>query len=228
LAETISSIASVLWPVLVLVALLLFRQALLRVVLSAEKREWSLEVGGQKISMKQLSDQQNTLIADLQAQIGALRQQVTDLTPETAADTQPREADGRWVGRPVPRRILWVDDSPVNNALMVEQLTRDGVRVDLARSTREGLAELTRHSYGAVVSDMGRFENDGFVSDAGLRLLDAVRDRDSTMPFVIYTSFKSVAKYRDEVLSHEQAVITASPVALTEKLRALGVLPAGD
>ena len=56
MAQTLSSIAALLWPLLVLLALLVFREPLLRVVRSAEKREWTLEVGGQKLSMKQRSD----------------------------------------------------------------------------------------------------------------------------------------------------------------------------
>lgn len=36
--------------------------------------------------------------------------------------------------------VLWVDDHPGKNALLIEQLQRNAVRVDLAESTKEGLA----------------------------------------------------------------------------------------
>ncbi|WP_280362570.1 hypothetical protein [Nocardia wallacei] len=65
--EIFNSVAALLWPVLFLIALLMFRGPVGRVIRSAERREFTLNVGGQEISMKQLSEQQDDMIADLQA-----------------------------------------------------------------------------------------------------------------------------------------------------------------
>ena len=224
MAQTLSSIAALLWPLLVLLALLVFREPLLRVVRSAEKREWTLEVGGQKLSMKQLSDQQNIMIADLQKQVGVLSARLATLTerplPHSAAEEVAEEADER----PAPNSVLWVDDYPENNALIVDQLQRSGIRVDLARSTREGVGLLGQRRYGAVLSDMGRFEDGQQVSDAGLRLLRAVRDKDPSVPFVIYCSTGAARAYHAEAMAAGATAITDSPVVVTEQLQAFGLL----
>ncbi len=218
MAETLSSVAALLWPLLVLVVLLLFRRPLLRVVRSAEQREWTLEVGGQKLTMKQLSDQQNVLIVDLQKQVGALSQRLAELTePQPAVESEGPAPN-------TPNSVLWVDDFPENNAIVLDQLQRSGVRVDLARSTREALGFLGQRHYGAVLSDMGRYEDGAQVSDAGLRLLRAVRDKDSTTPFVIYCSTRAKLAYRDEALAAGATEITDSPVVVSERLQSFGLL----
>jgi hypothetical protein len=104
-AQMIGAIASLVWPLLLLLALLVFRAPLSRLIRSAEDREWTLEVGGQKITVKQLSDQQNTLIADLQEQIGALHRTVGELRVDHAAwpqpDSHPADADEQPSQEPV-------------------------------------------------------------------------------------------------------------------------------
>lgn len=233
MAETITSIASLLWPLLVLLALLVFRRPLLRVVRSAEQREWTLEVGGQKLSMNQLSEQQNSMIADLQAQISVLHEEIAKLSAIRPVTTGQELAEPDPGGqRPpasveeasVPNSVLWVDDVPQNNALIVEQLQRNGVRVDLALSTRDGLAKLSHRRYGAMVSDMGRSEEGTYVSDAGLRLLRTVREADPALPFLIYCSRKAARTYREAALSEGAKVITASPAVLSDQLRSVGLL----
>lgn len=231
MAETIGAISSLLWPLLVLTGLLLFRRPLQRVVRSAEQREWTLEVGGQKLSMKQLSDQQNSMIADLQAQVSVLHETIAVLSAAESFGPDPVEPDRGWGQRPaieepgsIPNSVLWVDDFPENNALVVEQLLRNGVRVDLARSTQEGLAKISQRSYGAVLSDMGRFEDGVNVSDAGMRLLGAVREDYPTLPFLIYCSDGASKRYRELALAQGANEITASPVVLSDQLRSLGLL----
>jgi CheY-like chemotaxis protein len=230
-AETIASIAALLWPLLLLAVLLLLRSPLVAVMRSAEQREWTLEVGGQKLTMKQLSDQQNNLITDMQAQMGVLLDQVASLRPSQGDGSSP-ELDlvrGQRTARVsevdvVPHAVLWVDDSPANNALIVEQLLRNSVHVDVALTTREGLDKLDERPYGAVLSDMRRVEDGASVSDAGIKLLHAVRETHPTIPFLIYCGPDVEKKYRDEASSAGANVITASPVVLSAQLRSFGLL----
>ncbi|MFE0025828.1 response regulator [Amycolatopsis sp. NPDC059021] len=220
MAETINSIASVLWPLLIFAALLVFRRPLLRIVRSAEKREWTLEIGGQKLSMKQVNDQQNKVLADLQKQVAALNKAIDD-----TASGEPEAGSEDAAVRPgKPYSVLWVDDFPENNALIIEQLQDRGVRVDLAHTTTEGLRLLGQRDYGAVLSDMSRDEDGTEVVDAGLRLLRAVRQSTPDIPFVIYCNAGASSKYRAEALAEGATAITASPTVVTEHLRALGLL----
>jgi CheY-like chemotaxis protein len=224
-AQTLTAIAALLWPLLLLGVILIFRAPLVGVVKSAQQREWTLEVGGQKISMKQLSEQQNGMIADLQKQVAALNQAVAALTASTSDGAPPREIlEEAPASAPPINSVLWVDDHPENNAILVEQLQRNGVRVDLARDTEEGLALLGQRRYAIVVSDMGRNEHGTEVSDAGLRLLSAVRSTDPSIPFVIYCSVGAARRYRDRALAAGATAITSSPVSLSTQLAALELL----
>ena len=49
MAQMIGAVASLAWPVLIVVVLLMFRRPITGVIRSAEHRGWSLEVGGQKL-----------------------------------------------------------------------------------------------------------------------------------------------------------------------------------
>lgn len=77
--RTITAIASLLWPLLVLAALIVYRRPLGRLLRSAERREWTLEIAGQKLSMGQVREQQSALISDLQRQLGTMRQELDEL-----------------------------------------------------------------------------------------------------------------------------------------------------
>ncbi|WP_280383533.1 hypothetical protein [Nocardia wallacei] len=302
--EILSSVATLLWPVLFLVALLMFRGPVGRVIRSAEHREFTLTVGGQEIGMKELSAQQDDMIADLQTQLSRLQQEVAALkaprpwSPPTATDawlppaepgyampgpfTDAQPAPGSpWAGDaglppgepgdssetspagtefapasddpgsgaspepgarpsgpqtppppsarpgPAPNAVLWVDDKPQNNALIVDRLERNGVRVDIARTTEEALTLLDRgRNYGVVVTDWGRTENGVRVSDAGRRLLEEVRERDTSAPLIIYTSaFGISAARRDSATEAGARLVTGSTTRLTGELAALGLLP---
>ena len=79
--------------------------------------------------------------------------------------------------------ILWVDDHPSNNALEVEALRRDRIAVHLAESTDDALKLLSFNRYKLVVSDLGRGED----RLAGLRMIDAMKQRGVAVPVLIYT-----------------------------------------
>ncbi len=55
MADTITAIASLLWPILVVVGLLVFRSPLVPVVRSFERRKMTIEVGGQKLTIDKLT-----------------------------------------------------------------------------------------------------------------------------------------------------------------------------
>lgn len=239
-AQTISSVASLLWPLIIILILVVFRRPLMRIVRSAEYREWTLEVGGQKLSMKQLSEQQNGMIADLQMQLGELRQSIgsagqvrtKELIPASRQDERPRRPDSEPTNTSVARgrvdarahSVLWVDDHPENNALLLDELQRNGVRVDLARSTQDGLALLAERRYGLIISDMGRFEDGHEVSDAGIRLVKAVRERDADIPFLIYASASANRRYGQQALDAGATVMTSSPTVVSTQLHLLDLV----
>jgi CheY-like chemotaxis protein len=90
-------------------------------------------------------------------------------------------------------RILWVDDRPDNNRNERAAFEASGFSFELARSTQEALDILRKHSFGAIISDMGRKEGsrEENVPQAGYVLLDALRSQGDKTPFFIYAGSRS-------------------------------------
>jgi CheY-like chemotaxis protein len=78
-SETISAIASLLWPLIVLAVLVLFRGPLTRLVRSTEARDFTIRIAGQEVSVGELHRQQMDMVTDLADQISALRKQIDAL-----------------------------------------------------------------------------------------------------------------------------------------------------
>ena len=92
----------------------------------------------------------------------------------------------RLIDLPEPRRVLWVDDHPENNAYESELLAKLQIEVDPVVSTDLALAHLADPhdaAYDLVISDWTRSAEAPL---AGLRLLLAMRARGHDQPVVIY------------------------------------------
>jgi hypothetical protein len=94
----------------VLGGLFMFRRPVIHLLGSADL---TIEVAGQKLTIKQLSDQQTQLITDLQRQVARLMEQGT----EVAADPDQQEdgerefaSSAEMASSTVPQAVLWVDD----------------------------------------------------------------------------------------------------------------------
>ncbi|RPF19515.1 response regulator [Myceligenerans xiligouense] len=269
LADLITSFAALLWPLLVLAALLLLWRPLAALL---RRSDLELELGGQRISITQLNDQQNRMIVDLQNQVLSLREQVEALSagagvpggPASGGDDHGAGVPGRLpspvgsrsvtpggppsgtgdrpvvpggtpsgrsvhggggtAARPSSREILWVDDHPENNAIMIDGLQRDGVTVTLARSTSEAMERLKYGDFEAIISDMGRRESGAEVPTAGLTLLRKVRELDPSIPFVIYGSPATMRAHGAAALDAGVTDVTSSQMAVREVLSGAGVL----
>jgi CheY-like chemotaxis protein len=78
-SQTISAIASLLWPLIVLAVLVLFRGPLTRIIRSTEKRDFAIRIAAQEVSVGELHRQQMDMMADLHDQVTALRRDVDAL-----------------------------------------------------------------------------------------------------------------------------------------------------
>lgn len=78
--------------------------------------------------------------------------------------------------------ILWVDDRPNNNIYERQALEALGISFTLAKSTEEALEKISKQSFDAIISDMGRPPD----SRAGYTLLDTLRSQGLQTPFIIY------------------------------------------
>jgi CheY-like chemotaxis protein len=78
-SQTISATATLLWPLIVLLALIVFRKPLLKVIRSAADRDVTVKIGGEEVSLGQVSQQQTNLITDLQEQVLQLQRRIDTL-----------------------------------------------------------------------------------------------------------------------------------------------------
>jgi hypothetical protein len=83
LQKLIQAIASLLWPLIVVAVLFLFRPAIIALIESAKSRKFTLKIGGQELSMEEVNQQQQNLIADLQTQVSNIQRRL-DLPTATS------------------------------------------------------------------------------------------------------------------------------------------------
>jgi CheY-like chemotaxis protein len=220
IAKFMEAASTLLWPLIVIVVIVVFRPAVSNLIESARSRRFTVKIGGQELTMDEAGEQQRSLIADLQSQLIDLRKRVDG----NRFSSKPSSS----AINPVPRgpaSILWVDDNPKNNSYFIDQLQELGIKVDLVPTTSKGLEMLARRRYSCVISDMGRKEDGKEKSDAGLDLLRAIRERDPNIPFVIFCSSNGVRRYGADAMLLGATGITASGTELIallnlEELRA--------
>lgn len=246
MAEVISAIAQLLWPLIALMALLVFRRAIGRVLRTAEKRELEFEVGGQRLTMHELNDQQNELIQDLQRQLSAVSKKLEererervrlptngDGTDEQSAyglpepGRQAAEAELPPVQAPVgpePFAVLWVAERPESHALLVDQLRNNGVRVTTVTTTADALREASERPYRLIVSDMSRKENGHYHSDAGLSLLRELRDLGVDVPVIVFSGQKGQLQYGAQARQSGAVATTSSAYEMFQHFQNFGLL----
>lgn len=179
-------------------------------------RKFTIKIAGFELSAQELTDQLRREVADLQKQVAALQ---APPAPETAGEREGVTATGTEAGtavrRPGPPRVLWVDDNPANNALLIANLENSGVDVVTAVSTDEAIGRITRDPgrFGAVISDLGRTEGGTYVADAGILLLRLIRKAGIDTPFAIFTSERGVRSGR-HALDEGAQTITDSAIDL--------------
>lgn len=210
--EFVKALTALAWPLIAAVVLWKLFPSLKEIVTS---RAFSVKVGEMQISVQDATEQFRAQIDDLQKQVMQLRSQrpSTDepSTPASAAADRPSPG-----AVAPPPRILWVDDKPSNNALEIAQLRERGIDVVTVASTEEAMAALSRSSFAAVLSDMGRWEGGGYHARAGLTLLTTLRGARNNVPFLVYSSQRNAAQNRADVIAASGDGATASPVELFE------------
>ena len=166
--------------------------------------------------MEEANANQRGLIADLQNQVLEIRETLGNKSesqeliaaPHAALTASPDDKPSK------ASLVLWVDDNPKNNSYFVEQLRNSGTRVDLATSTADGVKLLASTKYSYIISDMGRKEDSHYNHVAGIDLLQIAREKDPSIPFVIYCSSQARRTYGQRALELGATAITSSPTDL--------------
>jgi len=93
--------------------------------------------------MDEASEQQRSLISDLQSQLVELRKEIEGAQfVRRSIQTSAGQTSVRETGS-----VLWVDDYPKNNSYFVEQLQQLGVKIDLALTTAAGISKFSRRRH---------------------------------------------------------------------------------
>lgn len=207
--KLIEALASSAWPAIVFYLILSYRRQFATLIESAKNREFTIEVGGQKLSMKEVNQQQQKFIDDLQKQLNELRKKVEgfEVSPETELMEPP-------ISSSHSNAVLWADDNPRNNSYFVDLLQSRGYRVDLAVSTSDALSKLSKSTYRLILSDMGRTERGQYVENAGVNLLEETRKQNVIVPYVFYCSSQKASQFRERVKELGGYAMTSSPTDL--------------
>lgn len=205
IAKIISSLASLGWPILFAFLIFRFSEQLRRLIDSAAGRKFTIKIAGNELTMEEISEQQRILLSDLQTKLIEIEKKI-NLENEPVVD-ELVSSQGK--------RMLWVDDNPRNNSLLIATLEGQGIIVDTALSTEEGVKKFKSMDYDFVVSDMARRGND----KAGIDLVKMIRVLNPTIPFFLYCGAWAAKNMKQEALDAGVTQITASSATLLTYLQ---------
>lgn len=214
--KLIQAIASLLWPLIVVALIVIFRPAVAAIVDSAKSRRFTLKIGGQELTMEEANKVQQTLIADLQSQVAEMLKALDGPSEFTV----PSDPDARTSIVGNLQRVLWIDDNPKNNSYFIQQLIKSAINVDIAESTAEGMVLFGTHDYSCVLTDMGRKEGDSYIATAGLELVRSIRRLNAKVPIIVFCSNHAMRHFGQQALESGATAITSSP---TELVKILGL-----
>ncbi len=243
IASIVESIATILWPIIVIIILFSFRKNIQALIKSSETRKFQVKIGDMEISMDELSQQQAMMIKDLQTRVNDIQRQLEGDTPKAMAKTMPttvaaREATPSFEEmREHPRAekmdegsypeidldddissILWVDDHPKNNAMLIASLQKSGITVSSAVNTTEAVERFKHGSFDCVISDSCRHEGRELNNcQAGIELASLIREEDADVPIYLYTD-KVDQKMKRKAEEAGATAVTSSPSELLKLL----------
>jgi CheY-like chemotaxis protein len=207
LAKVLEGAAALLWPILAAIVVLKLLPSLMEI---AKSRGFTVEMGGMKVSVQEISNQLRSQLEDLQKKVSELRGVAAAVDqPTVSAATQAEDK---------VRRILWVDDNPENNALEIANFRDKGIEVVTATSTADAMGRLLAdgHAFSVVISDLARREEGQNHPKAGIELIKAINDASITVPVIVYSSGPFLSRNRDAVKRAGGLDATDSPVELYE------------
>jgi CheY-like chemotaxis protein len=221
LAAIIQSIASLVWPLIIIIVLYGFRSNIKDLIESAKSRKFTVKVAGNELTMEEASEKQRSLIADLQKQLGELQTKVDTHFHGQPTSPPIEQAKSAEKQSEAARLILWADDNPKNNSFLIQNLQDQGIHVVTALSTKEALDKMRSANFDRVITDMGRNEDGRFNPIAGLELTKMIRKTNATIPIYVYTSRRGM----QEQLAAKEAGVTSVTTSPSNLLNMLQIQP---
>lgn len=222
LSSVAALLGAILWPVLVLVLVVMFKAEFRKLLKSDEV---TFKAAGVEASFQRQQVEAAVALGAATAKSAAGQSPEAATSPARVADALaqalPDERTQKLLQGSV---VLWVDDRPENNVYERQALEALEVRVVLAESTDQALALLRQQSYDLVISDMGRPPD----RRAGYTLLDKMRASGDRTPFIIYAGSR-LPEHVQEARDHGALGATNRPQELIlMAVAALGSHPGGS
>lgn len=220
--DLIRAVATLLWPLIVIILLFAFRNGIRSLIDSARTRKFSVKVGEMEVSMEEYNRQQGALIKDLQNQMIEMKKAMEAGQQPPPEGQKPIPAGvPDYSLQPAPRRrsILWVGDRPLGNAVMLQYLSEAGLDVTTAASSREGLGLLRAMHFDKVVTDLHHPNGISTGAPPGIELVRSIREMKEDIPVYIYTSPRQAEEMFDLAEDAGANQITGSPTILLALLK---------
>ncbi|MGD0952746.1 MAG: response regulator [Methanotrichaceae archaeon] len=167
---------------------------------TAKCRKFTIKVGDFELTMEDAIKQQQQLISGLQDKL-------------LQGKTKPEKL----------KTLLWVDDNPINNAILMHELNKKGINITIAQSTEEALSKVNSKSkqekFDAIITDMGRTDESGrWLATAGIDLARKIREMNDQTPIFIYRWSEVAKNKRKEALDAGVTEIAGSTSDLIDNL----------
>ncbi|MBI1374818.1 MAG: response regulator [Phycisphaera sp.] len=131
-----------------------------------------------------------------------------------AASNEPPRSAG-YEAAPPTRRVLLVEDNPVNQKIGVHTLTMQGFAVDVANDGREALKKIEAARYDIVLMDMQMPSMDGLEATRAIRQREAQAPSHPHLPIVAMTA-NNDSEDRDRCLEAGMDAFISKPFKPSE------------
>jgi len=220
IAQVLTAIAQLLWPVAILVLVYkLLPELKLIFHRIRESRNLKIKWGDKELSVQEAADNIQKVVGSLldaevpknnQTNVTEFKSAGGIISSGSAAATVAASESA------TQRRVLWVDDRPKGNALEMAWLRDRGIQIDEAVSTEDGIWLFEAGKYALVVTDMYRPE-DGGNPHAGIDLLKRLRLFDPDVKVIAYCATVSARRYGKEFVAAGGVAVTSDPLAFSRR-----------
>src|SRR5262245_51810865 len=176
-------------------------------------------IAGNELTVQEVNQQVGDFIADLQTQIVEMQNKMRAFDSNGSFELSE---NGPHRQSPRVRSILWVDDNPKKNSLLIDYLNKLKIQVVTALTTDEAMARLKINKFDRIISDLSRIEDGINLESAGIDLVRKVKRIHPDIPVVIYCSDPAAAEFKSAVLGAGASFITPSQTELIEALKLYG------
>ena len=222
----VSLLQILIWPLLVLFALLYLGRTLKNYLDDLRKdknvSELSAEAGpaGVKFNVKREVEVATNLALAVtksqSAEAASTDQALSEVKTQEVLHIVDKIATSHTVQQVAGAKVLWVDDNPSNNNYERKALEALGIQFTLSTSTEDALEKVRYLSYEVIISDMGRQPPDPtapYDRQAGYTLLKELQKRNIHTPFIIYAS-SNLPEHKAETLRRGGFGTTNNPQEL--------------